>query len=192
MDDLKLKFEQIFNYYANFQKAALDELFSLLEIKTIDQCSDIFIQGKSNTKDYFLLDGILREYTIDNDGNDITFNFYSKESMITPNFCRTRNFLCMYSLQNITKCTIGMVDASEIERMRMENKAFSDASVLIITMLFKNKLQKQITHATQSATERLAQFRKDFPGLENQIPHPYIASYLGITNVSLSRLRKQK
>ena len=192
MNNLKLKFENIFNYYAKFHKAALDELFSLLDIKTIEQCSDIFIQDKPNSKDYFLLDGILREYTIDKEGNDVTLNFYCKESMITANFCRTNNSISMYSLQNLTPCTMGVIESSEIERMRMENKAFSDASVMIITMLFKDKLQKQISHATQTAKERLHQLRSDFPGLENFVPHPYIASYLGITNVSLSRLRKLK
>ncbi len=59
---------------------------------------------------------------------------------------------------------------------------------MIITKLFKDKLQQQISHALLPGLKRLAQFRSDFPGLENHISHSYISSYLGITNVSLSRL----
>ena len=192
MTDIREKFEHIFNDYVKFPKQALDELFSLLTIITVNKGTNIIIKDKSNTKDYFLLNGILREYSTDSNDEEVTLNFYTKESMITPNFCRTNNSLSMFSLQTIAPCTIGIIEASEIERMRFENKAFSDASVAIITMLFKDKLQKQITHSTQTAKERLTQFRMDFPGLENKIPHSYIASYLGITNVSLSRLRKNK
>jgi hypothetical protein len=55
----------------------------------------------------------------------------------------------------------------------------------------KKKVEKEIGLASLTAKERLIQFRKDYPFLENLIPHPYIASFLGITNVSLSRLRKE-
>jgi hypothetical protein len=52
-----------------------------------------------------------------------------------------------------------------------------------------HKVDKEIGLATLSAKERLLAFRKRFWMLENLVPHPHIASYLGITNISLSRLR---
>ena len=53
------------------------------------------------------------------------------------------------------------------------------------------RVKKEIDQNSLLAKERLSQFRIQYPTLENLIPHPYIASYLGITNVSLSRLRKE-
>ncbi|MEZ4684940.1 MAG: hypothetical protein R3B47_02410 [Bacteroidia bacterium] len=53
------------------------------------------------------------------------------------------------------------------------------------------KVDKEIQLASLTAKERLIKFRERFPLLENRVPHPTIASYLGITNVSLSRLRKE-
>jgi len=42
---------------------------------------------------------------------------------------------------------------------------------------------------TASGIEKLEWFRKSYPNLENEIPHYYIASFLGMTPTSLSRLR---
>jgi CRP-like cAMP-binding protein len=53
------------------------------------------------------------------------------------------------------------------------------------------KVEKEIGLASLTAKERLLSFRQQFPMFENLISHPDIASYLGITNISLSRLRKE-
>jgi hypothetical protein len=192
MNNLKLKFEQIFYSYMKFPKEVLDGLFSLLSIVNIEKGTDIVTLGKPNTKDYFLLNGILREYSFDDEANDVTLNFFNGEAIITPNFCRTYNDISILSIQALSTCTIGIIEASEIERLRTENIDFANGSAMMITKLFKDKLQHQISHATLTGINKLALFRNEFPGLENYVPHPYIASYLGITNVSLSRLRKQK
>ena len=51
------------------------------------------------------------------------------------------------------------------------------------------KVDKEIGLVSLTAKERLLKFRAQYPLLENLIPHPIIASYLGITNISLSRIR---
>jgi hypothetical protein len=53
------------------------------------------------------------------------------------------------------------------------------------------KVQKEIGMASLAGKERLLQFRKEFPMLENLVPHTDIATYLGITNITLSRLRRE-
>jgi CRP-like cAMP-binding protein len=52
-------------------------------------------------------------------------------------------------------------------------------------------LQEETVFRAHDAKRRLTLLRKQFPGLENNVPHHLIASYLGITPVSFSRLRKQ-
>lgn len=192
MEDIKTKLAKLFQISGNLSKNTLDEFFSLLTIKTIGKGIDIVIKGNRDTKEYFLLDGILREYTYNENADEVTLNFYVEESFILPNFCRTNEDISLLSMQALSFTTIAEIEASEHERYRNCNREFSNTSAIIIAQLFKIKLQRQIAIASLPGIEKLAQFRKDFPGLENRVTHLYIASYLGITNVSLSRLRSSK
>lgn len=192
MKDMKVKFVELFRSYSDFPLQSLDELFSLLTISTISKGTDIVSQGKPNTKEYFLLEGILREFLIDENGNEITINFHYNQSFITPNFCRTEKKINFFTIQALSNCTIAEIESTELEKYRTENIVFFNASALIITKLFKDNIERQIVQATYSGKNKLEQFRTKFHGLENYVPHSFIASYLGITNVSLSRLRKLK
>lgn len=192
MKDFKQAFEKLFDKYIRFPQQTKDELYSMLKIITIEKGIDIVVQGKPDINDYFLLSGIIREYTINEDAQEVTLNFYDKESIISPNFCRIYNKKSLLSIQTLTECSIGIIKAEELDKYRNINSDFCIASVKMITDLFKDNLHRQISHASQPGIKKLEQFRSHFPSLENYVPHSYIASYLGITNVSLSRLRKQK
>jgi hypothetical protein len=75
-----------------------------------------------------------------------------------------------------------MVDNLEVRRF---------GNMVLLAELQK-KVEKEISLASLTASERLQVFRKEYPGFENIVPHAAIATYLGITNVSLSRLRGKK
>lgn len=192
MKDIKVTFIELLRSYADFPLQSLDELFSLLTIITVSKGTDIVSQGKPNTKEYFLLEGILREFLIDENGNEVTINFHYNQSITTPNFCRTLKNTSFFTIQALSNCTIAEIETSKLDKFRSESNVFFNASALIITKLFKNNIQRQIIHATNSGKNKLEQFRNEFKGIENYVPLSFIASYLGITNVSLSRLRKLK
>jgi CRP-like cAMP-binding protein len=61
---------------------------------------------------------------------------------------------------------------------------------VIVERELEYKTQKEILLLTKNAEERYKTFREMYPGLENYISQYQIASYLGITPVSLSRIRK--
>ncbi len=124
MTALNEKFEQIFNDYQKFSKEVLDELFSLLTIISVNREVNIIKQGKPDTKDYFLLKGILREYSIYYNDEEVTLKFYNKESIITPNFCRTNKGISISSIQALSECTIGFIEATELEKIRDKNSEF--------------------------------------------------------------------
>ena len=92
MAEIKKLFTQVINKYAPISPRVLEMLFPLFEIYTIENGNEIVSQGKINSKEYFLLSGILREFTFDENGNETSLDFYLGESIIVPNFCRTKNF----------------------------------------------------------------------------------------------------
>src|SRR5690606_27744248 len=60
----------------------------------------------------------------------------------------------------------------------------------IITKYHREKMERRSELVSQDATTRYLDFIEKFPNLANRIPLSYIASYLGITQSSLSRIRK--
>ena len=192
MAEIKKLFTRVFNKNAPISPGVLEKLFSLFDIYTIDKGNEIVSQGKTNSKEYFLLSGILREFTVDENGIETTLDFYAGGSTIVPNFCRKINNRSILTVQALVKSIVAEIDTSVFVNLRNEYAELDKFSSSVIINLYRSKLQKQIFHATKSGKGKLEQLRKDFPGIENQIPLSYISSYLGITNVSLSRLRNTK
>ena len=104
-------------------------------------------------------------------------------------FGSSRNSYSSLNFQALTDLEVGIFKAGGLVELMRENtelRAFANA---VLQNELIRKVNKEIFNASFSARERLIEFRKQYKLLENLIPHTYIATYLGITNISLSRLR---
>jgi hypothetical protein len=68
----------------------------------------------------------------------------------------------------------------------IENKEIRDFGNSVLQQERKSKIEKENGLVAFTAKERLIEFRNKYKGLENLNPHTDIASYLGVTNISLS------
>ena len=83
------------------------------------------------------------------------------------------------------------MDAKKFESLMIENIEIRNFANTVLQNELRIRVDKEIGLASLSAKERLIVFRTLYKSLENRIPHTEIASYLGITNISLSRLRRE-
>jgi len=81
------------------------------------------------------------------------------------------------------------MNAFNFEELMINNLEIRRFGNTVLRNELTRKVDREIGLASLSAKERLLKFREEYPLLENLIPHTHIASYLGITNISLSRLR---
>ncbi|MFN7119869.1 MAG: Crp/Fnr family transcriptional regulator [Saprospiraceae bacterium] len=143
-----------------------------------------------DTHEYILMAGVVRSFLLSADGKDHTIAFFQGGTILSPHVSRTRAGRSLLNLEALTDVTVLQMDARQFESLiekNLEVRAFANA---VLQQELMQKVNREIQLASWSAKARLEQFRQDFEGLENLVPHPMIASYLGITNVSLSRLRK--
>lgn len=134
----------------------------------------------------FLLSGLIRIYYIDVEGNDIT-RFFSTEGDIIGGVGSSGNPFAREALED---CELLVIDGEKL--MDIVNH---DIDLL---RLFNKMLRKRIDYKAYressflmlSATERYIKFKNMHPGLEKRVNQMHIASYLGITPVSLSRIRR--
>ncbi|MFK7814137.1 MAG: Crp/Fnr family transcriptional regulator [Maribacter sp.] len=179
-------------YYGNIlTKKSIAAFTALCYEKTFASGNIIFKPNQNDQYEYILLNGIARTFLLNTEGEEITLSFFEDHTILPPFVTRTKNGKSLLYGEALTDCTFAQVDAKAFESLMIENLEIREFGNSVMRQELLNKVHKEIRMASWSAKERLGQFRKDFSMLENRIPHPMIASYLGITNVSLSRLRKQ-
>ena len=151
----------------------------------------VFLEGKKNHFEYVLISGVAHRYNISDKGDMVTTGFYMSKSVIAPNFARTNNGKSIFSLQTLTDVVLAEIPVTDLDHLRYTNQEFNEFGQRIFETELARMFYNEMVSRSFNAKERLLALRNQFPNLENLIPHNIIASYLGITNVSLSRLRNE-
>lgn len=190
MEVLKLH-KTIEKYTPNLSQKSLNELAAICEEQNFESRSLLIKPNQPEHSEYLLLKGIARTFLLNTEGEEITLSFFEDNSVLPPFVTRTANGKSLLYCEVICDCTFAKINAKAFESLMIANLEIREFGNTVLRQELLHKVNKEIRMASWSAKERLEQFRKDFAMLENKIPHPMISSYLGITNVSLSRLRKQ-
>ncbi|MDF1696689.1 MAG: Crp/Fnr family transcriptional regulator [Saprospiraceae bacterium] len=183
--------DQIINSVVQVSAQSIKDIEQYIEMKTI-QKGEIFIRkNKRDVNEYFLLDGICRSFLYNPEGETVTLSFYITNSTLSPYTTRTKKELSILNFQALTDLKIARINAHKFEELMIQNLEIRRFGHTVLQNELSKKVNKEIALASLPAKERLLIFREEYPMLENLIPHTDIASYLGITNISLSRLRSK-
>ncbi len=171
---------------------AEEYLFSISKEKTVPKAEILIRQGQAVKKTYFVTVGCLRSYCIDNDGKEHTLQFAIKDWWISDFIAIYNNELATLTVECITDSTIIEFNANELDGIHSlfpEFEAFQRKNLERHVV----SLHKRILNQLQlTAQERYDLFLEQYPDIEQYIPNYHIASYLGITQQSLSRIRAEK
>ena len=171
-------------------EASLDLVANLIVVETYEK-GDLFINmGKENNKEYFVFQGVCRSFLLSPEGDEVTISYFLEGGVLSPNKTRTANQLSHLNFQALTKLTVASLNADKFEQLMINHIDIREFGNMVLQNELLAKVEKEIGLASLNAKERLILFREKYHFLENLISHVDIASYLGITNISLSRLRK--
>lgn len=191
LDEYFARFADTLRSYCDMSRHTLDVLAGHCQVLELDPARIFIRQGLANAQEYFLLDGLVRSFASSDLHDDVTLYFYGSGSVLPPHTTRTAGGLSTLNYENLTPCVLAAVPADVFSRLMRENIEIYRFAHTVLERELQAKTRKEIGLAVLPARERLLELRAVFPGLENRIAHAYIASYLGITQVSLSRLRKE-
>jgi CRP-like cAMP-binding protein len=163
----------------------------LSAIKTYSKNREVLAEGKKNDMEYLLLSGVLHRYNISDKGDIITTGFYLPGSVITPHFARTTSGKNIFNLQALTELNLVEIPVEVLDKLRTEYAEFREFGQRVLETELSRTFFNEVIYRSYNAKERLLAMREQYPNLENLVPHNVIASYLGITNVSFSRLRNE-
>ncbi len=140
---------------------------------------------------YFLESGIIRSYAINPEGNEISTNFYSTGDFVFEVQSFFLRKVSQEYLQCITAVNMASISFETMNKLFHEHPQFREFGRSMLVRGFANLKERMLSHITQSAESRYLQLLQQKPEMIEQVPLKYIASFLGITDTSLSRIRKE-
>src|SRR5690348_12977222 len=187
---------EVLRSYLNDKKVELtDEQFkrwssSFVE-KKVKKHEFLLNEGEVSKQSYFTVRGCLRLYTVDNKGKEHIMQFAPENWWVGDIEGTTNHTPSRYFIDALEDSDILSMDIVSWEKAMNE---IPPLAVLFQRLMQNRQMasQKRIIHSMSStAEERYFDFMKTYPSLAQRIPQHMIASYLGITPESLSRIRKQ-
>lgn len=170
-----------------------DELTLILEqFEEIDFSKNDLLIEKDKVAGYyyFLESGFLRSYTIDLEGNDITTKFFSENDIVIDWHSYFLKKPSKESIQALTKGKCWKIKFTDFMTL-FHIEAFREVGrTRLITNYFELK-NHSISVIADQAKQRYLNLIEDKPAIVQNVPLKYIATYLGITDTSLSRIRKE-
>ena len=149
-------------------------------------------ENRVSSAEYLLVEGILHRFNAISEGGNVTTGFYVPGNIITPHFARVSRQRSIFSIAALTPSVVWEIPVGALDKLRHQYRCFAEFGQHVVEQELSRLFLSETVNRTLSAADRLKVFRQQYPGLENLISHQVIASYLGVTQVSLSRLRKQK
>lgn len=166
----------------------LDSVFKEKEIKK----NEFFLkQGDKSTEVAFIRKGVFRSFYIDKKGNDITKYFYAEESVLFSYVAYLTNKESSYYIQAVEDSCILVTKVSDFEKIAKDNYNLLSFYKKLLDEAIVMKEEHVCSFKLLNSLERYEQFKIMYPGLEQRIKQHHLASYLGITPVSLSRIRNK-
>ena len=147
--------------------------------------------GDAPALECVVIEGLLRSWVGDSEGRAVTLDFHPGPCALTPAIARTDAHGARIHCEALLPTRVLVFEAALLERCMLASPAVQRWGDRILRQELTRRADREWALAALSARERLQQLRRRWPTLEAQVAHHHIASYLGITPVSLSRLRGQ-
>lgn len=142
-------------------------------------------------KIFIVKSGILRSYYFQN-ANDITAHFAMRYGIIGAVDSILKKKKSLYNIEALSESDVLLLDYNEMECYLEENPEHERLARKVSQLLYLDLVERFEGMMFLSAKERYDHLITRFPSITQQISLGHIASYLGITQETLSRIRKQK
>lgn len=174
----------------NFKPEDLEKILSQYQKVEFVKNDYLVEEGTTANFYYFLESGFARSFAIDLEGNDITTKFFNASDIVIDwhsYFLKTK---CRENIQAITPCVAWKISFENF--MKLFNiEAFRDIGRTRLVNNYFELKNHSVSIIADPAKDRYLNLLKDKPDIVQNVPLKQIATYLGITDTSLSRIRKE-
>jgi CRP-like cAMP-binding protein len=148
-------------------------------------------EGKISQKAFYIENGCIRLW-FNNNGKEVTFQFFFEGEGVSSIESFNTNKPSLFNIETIEPCVIRSIGKKDFQTIVNSSAAISKENQRHIfeRLVFYQKLF--LSRIKDNPQKRYEELVIAYPKILQRIPQHYIASYLGITAVSLSRIRNRR
>ncbi|ANI88097.1 cyclic nucleotide-binding protein [Arachidicoccus ginsenosidimutans] len=150
-------------------------------------------EGEIARKLFLIEKGCVRVW-FNNDGKDITFQFFFEHNTVSSIESFLKNIPSLVTLETIEPCVLWYIHKKDFNKIFEEIKNIPALREAFIDAIFErtfNYMKHFLSFIKDTPQQRYLNLINDNPQIIQRVPQHYIASYLGITKVHLSRIKSK-
>ena len=167
---------------------AISKAIGFFRFKTYSKGEVIARTGDNANTAGLVISGLIRSCYVDAEGNDVTQYFAAEAG-----WCIDSGMIGFDEMQTdweaLEDATVMLFDVDDMKKLIYGDENLKNLWISVLESGMRYKVYRENGFLVESATERYLAFRKRYPMLSKRVPQRYIATYLGITPESLSRIR---
>jgi CRP-like cAMP-binding protein len=188
MHDLLL---QNISKYIQLTQKEIDYFTSVIQIKRLRKKQYLVQEGDLCRYESFVNKGCLRGYHVDEKGQEHIAQFAIEGWWISDMYSFLTATPARFNVDALEDSELSCLGKPSLEELYLQVPKFERFFRIILQNAFIAHQQRIIANMSKTAEERYLDFMNHYPQLEQRVPQHQVASYLGITPESLSRIRRQ-
>ncbi len=178
------------NSFINVSGEAFEKLKGISTFKNLEAKTQIARVGETPSNLYMLVEGLMRVYLPMESGKEFNKNFFMPMSFVGSYSALIKNEPSKLIYETLTECKVYEIDFNELVKLCKLDIVISNLYNRIVEQVFIKYEERHLQLISLDAKQRYLELRTQIPDIDLLIPQYHIASYLSITPVQLSRIRK--
>ncbi|MFC3158374.1 Crp/Fnr family transcriptional regulator [Chryseobacterium arachidis] len=176
--------------FGDLNKQQIDFLLSKVEVLELKRNDYLSEAGKVPRYVAFVLEGVFRFCYYNNKSEEITHYFVDEGNFVVDNEKFESQIAASEYIQAVTDSKVLVFNKKDWDEISNTILDWEMIKAKIVKKCLTLAMERRSPLVSEDATTRYLSFIDAFPNLINRIPLSYVASYLGVTQQSLSRIRR--
>lgn len=186
--NFKTKFQEKFPF---LQTADFHAFLNITTLSKYKKGGKVITSGDTKKKAFLVQQGIVRGYIINYQGRELTTFLYKENEAFAAYEPIILNKPTNHTFECLENCELFSFDYQALEDLIKTNKNIKKVRDAILSAILLRAIQRNESFIRESPERRYLSFIKNNSDLLQRVSQKHIASYLGITAVSFSRLKKR-
>lgn len=181
--------------FKKFKFLKLQDIYSLSKIcsfKSFQKGEFLAKEGEYCPSTFLIRKGIIRTYVLTPDGEERTIRLAREKEFISPRESFMHGRASNEFLEAVEECKVIMINTKKLEELSRSNSRILRMQYVGILEAFYEATERIEFFTIYTPEQRYHYLLEKSPDLLQRVPQKYLASYIGVTTVSLSRIRNRK